>query len=69
VEVHPLLPANTWDWFCLDRVPYHGHSLTIVWDETGKKFGKGQGLSVFADANLIAHAPKLGRVTGLLPSA
>lgn len=69
VEVHPLLPANTWDWFCLDRVPYHGRLLTIVWDETGKKFGKGQGLSVFADGNLIAHATQLGRVTGLLPSA
>jgi hypothetical protein len=69
VEVHPLLPANTWDWFCLDSVPYHGHSLTIIWDETGKKFGEGQGLSVLADGKLIAHAPRLGRVTGLLPSA
>ncbi|MGB6544357.1 MAG: glycosyl hydrolase family 65 protein [Candidatus Acidiferrales bacterium] len=69
VEVHPLLPANTWDWFCLDGVPYHGHLLTIVWDETGKKFGKEQGLSVLADGKLIAHAAKLGRVAGLLPSS
>jgi hypothetical protein len=69
VEVHPLLPVNTWDWFCLDGVPYHGHFLTIVWDETGKKFGKGQGLSVLADGKLIAQAPALSRVTGLLPSA
>jgi hypothetical protein len=69
VEVRPLLPANTWDWFCLDGVPYHGHALTIVWDETGRKFGKGQGLSVLADGKLVAHAPALCRVTGLLPSA
>jgi len=69
VEVHPLLPANTWDWFCLDRVPYHGHLLTIVWDETGKKFGRGEGLSVFADGQLIARSAKLERVTGPLPSA
>jgi hypothetical protein len=27
VEVNPLLPADTWDWFCLDDVQYHGHTL------------------------------------------
>ena len=26
--------------FCLDRVPYHGRELTIVWDRDGKKFGR-----------------------------
>jgi hypothetical protein len=67
VEVQPLLPAGTWDWFCLDNVPYHGRSLAIVWDRTGKKFGKGTGLRVFADGKEIAHAPALGRVTGRLP--
>jgi hypothetical protein len=54
VEVNPLLPANTWDWFCLDRVPYHGRTLSILWDRTGTKFGKGQGLQVFVDGAKIA---------------
>ncbi len=66
VEVNPLLPAGKWDWFCLDRVPYHGRGLSILWDKTGTKFGKGKGLRVFADGNEIAHAPDLGRVTGQL---
>src|SRR5205823_4018840 len=42
VEVNPLIPAGTWDWFCLDRVPYHGHLLTILWDRTGEHFHRGQ---------------------------
>src|SRR5262249_10352837 len=29
VEVNPLVPDGTWDYFCLDDAPYHGHSLTI----------------------------------------
>ena len=68
VEVNPLVPAGEWDWFCLDGVSYHGRSLTILWDETGKKYGKGKGLRVFADGVEIATAPKLTRVTGQLPS-
>ncbi len=64
VEVHPLVPAGVWEWFCLDGVPYHGKMLTIIWDETGERYGKGAGLSVLADGVRIAHSPRLGRVTG-----
>ena len=42
IEVNPLLPADTWDWFCLDKVPYHGRTITIIWDKTGQKYGKGK---------------------------
>src|SRR5262249_21138967 len=44
VEVNPLLPPGKWDWFCLDRIPYHGHDLTIVWDKDGRRFNRGAGL-------------------------
>src|SRR5439155_11509550 len=40
IEIDPLLPESTWDWFCLDSVPYHGRDLTIVWDRTGSQFGQ-----------------------------
>jgi hypothetical protein len=65
VEVNPLVPAG-WDWFCLDRIPYHGRSLTILWDRTGERYGKGKGLRVLADGKEIATAAKIGRVTGEL---
>jgi hypothetical protein len=66
VEVNPLVPSSAWDWFCLDNIAYHGRTVTILWDRTGRKFGKGQGLRVFADGREIAHSPKLSRVTGRL---
>ncbi len=68
VEVHPLVPPGTWDWFCLDNVLYHDRLLTILWDRTGDKYGRGQGLRVFADGRQIAQSDSLGRVTGTLSS-
>jgi hypothetical protein len=64
IEVHPLVPDETWDWFCLDNVPYHGHTVTIVWDKTGAHFHKGKGLRVFVDGHEAAHGPSLATVKG-----
>jgi len=62
-----LVPADVWDWFCLDNVPYHGRIITILWDRSGKKYGKGKGFNIFADGKKIAGSDKLRRVTGKLP--
>jgi len=67
VEVRPLLPPGTWDWFCLDGVRYHGRSLTILWDRDGARYGRGKGLRVYADGRLIAESATLGPVSGKLP--
>lgn len=66
VEVRPLLPEGRWDWFCLDHIRYHGRDLTILWDRDGKRFGRGAGLSIYADGRLIARSKALGRLTGRL---
>lgn len=57
-----LLPVGTWDYFCLDNVLYHGRNLTILWDKTGRKYYKGQGLHVFVDGKRIANVSKLKRI-------
>lgn len=67
VVVDPLLPDGTWDWFCLDSVPYHDRSLTIIWDRTGAHYGRGAGLSIWADGQPMARSPTLQRITGRLP--
>lgn len=67
VEVNPLVPEGEWNYFCLDRVPYHGRTLTILWDRTGTRYGKGAGLHVLADGKEIARAGALQRVSGKLP--
>ena len=67
VEVNPLLPPGVWDYFCLDNILYHGHRLTIRFDQSGEHYRQGQGLRVLADGREIAAADKLCRVTGRLP--
>ncbi len=66
VEIHPLLPEGTWEWFCLDGVKYHGRTLTIIWDKTGARYGKGAGLRAFADGELITETNRLAHITGEL---
>jgi hypothetical protein len=46
LDVRPLVPEGKWDWFCLDQVPYHGRSVTVVWDRSGARYGRGKGLRV-----------------------
>jgi hypothetical protein len=67
VEVFPLVPAGKWDWFALDQVRYHGKMISVIWDKTGQKYGKGQGLRIFADGKEIGRASELKRVTAKLP--
>ena len=62
IEVDPLLPADAWPWFLLDRVPYRGRLLTIAWDSDGSRFGRSVGLSVYADGERVAHSPTLSRL-------
>ena len=69
IEVNPLVPAETWDWFCLDNVLYHGRIITILWDKTGAKYGRGKGLRVFADGKEIIQSETITRLTGPLPPA
>jgi len=67
VEVFPLIPAGKWAWFCLDNVPYHGKNITVLWDETGEKYGKGKGLHIYADGKQIYQGKDLKRALVALP--
>lgn len=67
IEVNPLLPEGAMDYFCLDNVLYHGRHLTILYDESGKHYGRGRGLRVYADGKRVASSRTLQRVTGRLP--
>jgi len=67
VEVDPLLPVNTWEYFCLDAIRYRGHWLTLLYDKTGERYQKGKGFRLFADGVEIAQNLTLTRITGQLP--
>ncbi|MFD5828260.1 discoidin domain-containing protein [Lentzea sp. NPDC060358] len=74
VQIAPLAPA-TWDYFAAENVPYHGHNLTVLWDRTGSRYGKGAGLRVYVDGQLkhsqaglsSVRLPVAPRTTGELP--
>ena len=66
IEVNPLLPDGVWDYFCLDNVRYHSRIITILYDKTGQRYGKGKGLQVLADGQRIASSDSLQRLTGSL---
>jgi hypothetical protein len=65
--VHPLLPAGTWSYFAIDGLPYHGHILAIVFDQTGKQYHRGRGLTLFVDGKKIASRTALGPIEAELP--
>jgi hypothetical protein len=67
IDIHPFLPAGAWTYFAVDGLPYHGHLLAIVYDETGKQYRQGRGLMLFVDGKKIASRATLGPLVAELP--
>jgi hypothetical protein len=62
IEVSPLLPSNKWAYFCIDNIPYHGHTLTIVYDRDGDRYHAGKGLRVFVDGQQKGQRKDIGKL-------
>jgi len=56
LEINPLITEKQWDYFCLDNILYHGKTITILYDKTGRKYKKGKGLFVFVNGEQKAFA-------------
>ena len=68
IEIHPLIPEKTWDYFCLDGIPYHNHILTIFYDKTGERYHHGTGLQVWVDGKKTASSKNLASgISAVLP--
>ena len=44
IEVNPLVP-DSWSWFCLEDIPYHGYQVTVLYDKSGTRYGMGAGIA------------------------
>ena len=62
ISINPLIPAGQWSYFCLDGIVYHEHVLTILWDETGLRYGQGLGLTLLVDGRRVANRSTLGKL-------
>jgi hypothetical protein len=52
LDIYPLVDSSI-KYFCIDGVIYHGHELTVVYDEDGSKYNLEKGLTVFLDGKKI----------------
>ena len=66
IEINPLVPAD-WSFFCLDQIPYHGRSLTVIWDRTGEHYRKGKGLRILVNGSELTSSPTCSRLRTRLP--
>jgi len=69
IVVNPLVPEREWDWFCLDRVRYHGLDVTILWDRDGQKYNRGAGFQLLVNGQRVAHSPNIQKMEVTLPSS
>jgi hypothetical protein len=60
IVIRPLLPEGSWPYFAVDALPYHGHLLTILYDRSGSRYGRGRGLTLMVDGKRVASRPNLG---------
>jgi hypothetical protein len=65
LQVKPLVP-DSWRYFTLENVPYHGHNVTVLWDRDGSRYGQGPGLHLYVDGRQVTAAPALRPLTAEL---
>lgn len=67
LTVDPLAPEE-WEYFAMDNIPYRGHLVAIMWDKSGKKYGKGPSFRVLVDGAELGSAPTLAKMQIKLPA-
>lgn len=55
--LRPLIDSSI-HYFCLQNVLYHGHEVTVVYDEDGSRYKMGKGLTVLVDGKKAALSEK-----------
>ena len=65
--MNPFVPDGAWDDVGLDGVRYRGRTITILYDRSGKRYGKGSGLRLFVDGRQVAASENIARITAPLP--
>lgn len=62
LTVNPLFTDNDLEYFCADGILYHGEYITVLWDKTGERYGKGKGYKIFVDGEEAFSAENICKV-------
>ncbi|MBN2089345.1 hypothetical protein JW964_07015 [candidate division KSB1 bacterium] len=65
IVFHPLAPTNALDYFMMEKIPYHGHEINVVWDKPGGVDYLNDlldGFQVYVDRKLQANIRTLQRI-------
>lgn len=64
LEIAPLVDAAgaaPIRFFAVENLLYHGHEIAILYDQSGEKYHRGKGLSVYVDGKLASGPAPLAR--------
>jgi hypothetical protein len=68
LELNPLIPSDKDSlghpirYFLLDNLMYHGHAVTVIYDQTGTHYQVAPGLTAIVDEKIVANSPSLRRI-------
>jgi len=74
LEVNPLLPTSATHgtaairYFAVEGMAYHGHSVSIFYDEEGARYHLGRGLTLFIDGRRASSPGSLRHIEVKLPT-
>lgn len=54
--INPLVPHNSWEYFCLDHLFYKEKMITICYDRTGRRYNAGKGFSIYVNGKRVHHS-------------
>ncbi|KAI1125489.1 Six-hairpin glycosidase [Nemania abortiva] len=66
LRISPIVPSN-WTYFALENLAYHGHLVTILYDEDGSRYKAGPGLSVYVDGAKVHQGKDQTAVVAIPP--
>jgi Glycosyl hydrolase family 65, C-terminal domain/F5/8 type C domain len=58
--INPLLDDSI-QYFCLDGLSYHGHTLSVIFDREGTRYKLGKGITVIVDGRKAVLAQRNGK--------
>ncbi|KAI1294325.1 Six-hairpin glycosidase-like protein [Xylaria venustula] len=66
LQISPIIPSN-WTYFALENLPYHGHLVTVLYDEDGSRYNVGPGLNVYVNGHRVHQGDDISAKVAIPP--